>query len=279
MKIPLSSFPIKFMFFNHPHRFLFPSCKWHKFGEMSTQNSSIMIHRLCIFPALGLLCLFSTQVLFAQNKNFLDQPYLEVTGTADTLVTPDEIYLQIQISEADTKGKISIDELEQKMVDALKALGIDPEKNLTARDLTSNFQSYFLRGKQVLKSKTYILKVASAVQATQVLIRLGDLGISNISLDRVDYSRMKQVRNMMLNRAVQDAHAKAVAMVQPLHQTLGKALHMVETQVYPIRPLQVNTFNMKLSNNSQGNQQESLPEIEFEKIKIESSVNVVFALE
>jgi len=36
---------------------------------------------------------------------------------------------------------------------------------------------------------------------------------------------------------------------------------------------------MKLSNNSQGNQQESLPEIEFEKIKIESSVNVVFALE
>jgi uncharacterized protein YggE len=238
-----------------------------------------MIHRIFVFSALSLYCLFSTHILLAQNKNFLDQPYLEVTGTADTLVIPDEIYLHIQISEADTKGKIAIEELERNMVNALKALGIDPEKNLTASDLSSNFQSYFLRGKQVLKSKAYILKVNSAVQATQVLIRLGDLGISNISIDRVDYTRMKQVRNMMLNRAVQDAHAKALAMVQPLHQNLGKALHIVETQSYPIRPLQVNAFNMKVGANSQENQQESLPEIEFEKIKIESSVNVVFALE
>lgn len=38
---------------------------------------------------------FSTLLLFlaitslSQTKNFLDQPYLEVTGKADTLVTPD----------------------------------------------------------------------------------------------------------------------------------------------------------------------------------------------
>ncbi|MCL6525053.1 MAG: SIMPL domain-containing protein [Thermoflavifilum sp.] len=225
-----------------------------------------------------LLCLFLTNFVHAQNKNFLDQPYLEVAGNADTLVTPDEIYLRIQISEADTKGKISVEELEQKMVNALKALGLDPEKNLTTRDLASNFQSYFLRGKQVLKSKDYVLKVATAVQATQVLMSLADLGISNISVDHVDYSHMQQVRNLMLSRAVQDARTKALAMVQPLHQSLGKAIHIVETNAYPIRPLQANTLQIE-ARGFAADQSAQLPQIDFEKIKIETSVQVVFTLE
>ncbi len=41
----------------------------------------------------------------AQMKNFIDQPYIEVAGNADTLVTPDEIYISIEISEKDTKTK------------------------------------------------------------------------------------------------------------------------------------------------------------------------------
>ena len=48
----------------------------------------------------------------AQYKNFIDQPYIEVNGNADTMVTPNEIYIQIQLSEKDTKDKVSIEELE-----------------------------------------------------------------------------------------------------------------------------------------------------------------------
>ncbi|SFV32898.1 hypothetical protein SAMN05660895_1491 [Thermoflavifilum thermophilum] len=215
----------------------------------------------------------------AQNKNFIDQPYLEVSGMADTSVTPDEIYLHIQISEADTKGKTSVEDLERKMVDALKSLGIDPEKNLFTSDLASNFQSYFLRGKQILKSKDYMLRVSTAVEATQVLIRLQDMGISNISLDHADYSKKEQVRNKMLARAIEDAYTKARAMVMPLHQNIGKAIHIVETGAGPIMPLQANEMKMSVRTYVQGQEAEPLPQIDFEKIKIQSSVNVVFALE
>lgn len=41
----------------------------------------------------------------AQEKNFLDKPYIEVTGKADMEVTPDEIYVRIVINKRTTRGK------------------------------------------------------------------------------------------------------------------------------------------------------------------------------
>lgn len=41
----------------------------------------------------------------SQTKNFIDQPYIEVNGTVDTLITPDEIFIKIIISERDTRDK------------------------------------------------------------------------------------------------------------------------------------------------------------------------------
>ena len=75
----------------------------------------------------------------AQGKNFVDQPYVEVTGEADSLVMPNLIYLNITISENDGKNKIDVQELEGKMLETIRALGIDPEKKLTVSDLLSNF--------------------------------------------------------------------------------------------------------------------------------------------
>ena len=40
----------------------------------------------------------------AQEKNFIDQPYIETLTNVDTLVSPDRIYLKIILSERDTKG-------------------------------------------------------------------------------------------------------------------------------------------------------------------------------
>ncbi len=54
-------------------------------------------------------------------------------------------------------------------------MGIDVEKNLTTSDISSNFKNYFLRGKEVLKSKDYILKVKDAVTASKVFMKLKTL--------------------------------------------------------------------------------------------------------
>lgn len=99
------------------------------------------------------LFLISSAVLNGQTKNFIDQPYLETTAVVDTLVNPDIIYLDILIREKDERNKVSVEELEERMAQKLEALGIDLQKQLSLQDLSSNFKKYFLKQKDIMKSK------------------------------------------------------------------------------------------------------------------------------
>ena len=73
--------------------------------------------------------------LFAQQKTFLDQPYIEVTGRAEMEVAPDEIYVRITINEQDSKGKTTVLQQEKDMVRRLKDLGIDVDEKLVVQDM------------------------------------------------------------------------------------------------------------------------------------------------
>lgn len=224
------------------------------------------------------LTLFFIALVFAgqaQMKSFIDQPYVEVAGNADTLLTPDEIYIKINISEKDTKNKTSVEELERKMFDALKAMGIDVEKNLTTSDLSSNFKTYFLKSKDIMKSKDYMLKVKDAVTATKVFIKLEDLGISNSSIDHVDYSKMEEMKNIMRTKAIENAKSRAIALTKPLQQGIGPAIFISDNEVYPIRPL---AREAKLNLYEASDSVQALPQIDFEKIEVSSNVNAKFIL-
>ena len=254
----------------------FRPCRNTFFFARHTKATSYYMKRLKLTVLLILLFLVGQ----TQTKNFLDQPYLEVTGSADTLLTPNEIYIKINISEKDTKDRASIEELEQKMFDALKTLGLDVEKNLTTSDMASNFKFYFLRSKDVMKSKQYILKVGDAVTASKVFIELESLGISNTSIDRVNHSDLEKIKNMMRSKAVENARARGVALTQPLNQTIGPAIHIADNEVY-------NTANqlsgrldevVVVGYSSKYKVNQELPKIEFEKIKVSANINVKFIL-
>lgn len=213
----------------------------------------------------------------AQMKDFIDQPYIEVAGNADTLVTPNEIFIKIDISEADSKNKTSLEEMERKMFDALKAMGIDVEKNLTTSDISSNFKNYFLRGKNVLKSKEYMLKVRDAVTASKVFIKLEDLGISNSTIDHVDYSDMEGMKNLMRTKAIENAKARALALTKPLKQEVGPAIYISDNESYIVHPMmeKQTTFTVRSAN---GDVAQDLPQIDFEKITVSSNINAKFIL-
>jgi Uncharacterized conserved protein len=214
----------------------------------------------------------------SQNKNFIDQPYIEVSGSADTLVTPDEIYIRILLSEKDTRDRISIEELEQKMVTTLKGLGLDTEKDLTTSDMTSNFKFYLLKDKDVIKTKIYTLKVTEAVTASQVFIKLEEIGISNTSIDRVDHSDLDNLKNKMLTKAIVDAKERAIALTKPLNQTVGSAIHIMEAENIS-QQLQGRVAGIQIR--GMGSVQKGyneLPKIEFEKIKVIANINAKFIL-
>ncbi|HET9569954.1 MAG TPA: SIMPL domain-containing protein [Bacteroidales bacterium] len=229
---------------------------------------------------IACLLLFSTAMVSnAQTgeKNFIDKPYIEVTGKAEMQVTPDRIYMSIGINEKDSKGKIVLAQTEKEMIAKLKALGIDTKKDLSIKDMSSNFKKYWVRGSDILTSKEYQLLVTSAQMAGTVMQELEKIGISNVVIEQVDHSQMEQFRKEVKIKAIKAARDKATDMAMAIGQTAGKAIYIQEVDFgnmqygMPVR----RTMNVMFKSEEDT---ATAPDIEFEKIKIEYQVNAKFEL-
>jgi uncharacterized protein YggE len=227
----------------------------------------------------GLLLFTTVMATNAQNgeKNFIDRPYIEVTGKAEMEVTPDRIYMSITINEKDSKGKIVLAQSEKDMMTKLKALGIDTKKDLSVKDMSSNFKKYWVKGSEIMTSKEYQLLVTTAQMAGTVMQELEKIGISNVSIERVDHSQMEQFRKEVKINAVKIAKEKATAMASAIGQTAGKAIYIQEidfgNMVYGRMAGLDSNVRMKVSS-----AEITVPDIEFEKIKLEYQVNAKFEL-
>ncbi len=226
---------------------------------------------------LALLGLGIHNQLSAQEKNFIDQPYLETNVRVDSLVVPDRIYLGIVIKEEDTKGRISVEALENQMAAQLRSLGIDLEKQLTLMDLSSNFRDYFLRKTDVQKTKSYLLLVYDGLSAGKVIKELEGLGISNIQLQRTEYSGMEALKITLRQRAIRKAKQQGEAMLAPLGQTLGKVLYLSDLST-DYTGIQGKAGGVLVRGYAMEAAQEPL-DVDFEKIRVEASLNVKFAIQ
>lgn len=216
---------------------------------------------------------------FSQEKNFIDQNYIEVTGNAEMEVVPDEIYIRIVINEKDNKGKVSVEQQEKEMFRSLKNLGLDLDKDMVVQDMASDLQSYFLRKNTVLTAKTYQLKVSDAATLVKVFQTLNGIGISDLNIERTDVSNMKQLRQQIRGEAARAARVNAETLAEALGQQAGKAIY-VQDYSYNVRPYaNVMLKARSVAMDSAAGVEESAPELQFEKIKIEHSVMVRFRLE
>ena len=210
--------------------------------------------------------------LFAQEKNYIDQPYIEVTGKAEMEVVPDEIYLRIVINEKDNKGKVSVDQQEKEMFKQLKGIGIDLEKNLVVQDMSSDLQTYFLRKNAILSTKAYQLKVNSgeAFQALQTA------GISDVNIEKTDVSNIEELRQEVRTNAAKAARKNAEVLAAALGQQAKEAI-FVQDYGFNMRPY-ANVLMAKSMAVADAAGEEAAPQLEFQKIKIEHSVMVRFIL-
>lgn len=221
---------------------------------------------------------FSTNIFAQGTKNFIDQNYIEVTGSAEKKITPNEIYIRIIIDEKDNKGKISVEQQERAMMKALRASGIDVEKNLKMLDQGSNFKNYILKKNTILTTKEYQLLVSTGKMAGEVFIHLEDIGISNISIDHVDHSDMEQFKRDVKIDAIKAAKEKASDLASAIGQKAGKALYIRENENYYPR---YGATGMKMMANvaREDSAMETAADLEFEKITIEYTVQAYFELE
>jgi len=180
---------------------------------------------------VALLLLFTT-FSFSQSgqKNFIDQPYIEVTGTFETEIIPNEIYLRISLDENDKKGRISVEKQENQMLLKLRDLNIDLKKNLSVLDFDGYYKKKFLATNEVVKIKRYQLMVTDGKTLGEVYRALDEIDISNISIIRVSHSEIEKYKRETKLKALNVAKEKANDYAAAIGQTIGKALFIRENQ-------------------------------------------------
>jgi len=253
--------------------------------DRSTQRLLKMMINLKTHPTmkniLFVLSIMISATVFGQNgeKNFIDQNYIEVTGKAIMQIIPDEIYLKILINEKENRGK-SLIELENSMIAKLQEIGIETNKDFSIIDYTSNFKDYWIVKSDIVLTKEYQLLVRNAKVAGKVFQELQKLGISNISIDRIENSKIQEYRQEVKINAIKAAREKANSLAIAIDQTIGKAIYIQELDNNYMNRMAEKAAVMQIraanSITSIANSQE--PEIEFEKIELDYSVIVRFEL-
>jgi uncharacterized protein len=209
-----------------------------------------------------------------------DLPYIEVSGTAEKEVVPDEIYLRIVIRERYAgKTKVTLEEQEEKLRNLVKTLGIPPA-NLYLADANADYVKVRWQKKDVLTQKDYTLKVTDAATVGRVFQELEKLEITDAAVGRVSHSQLESLRREVKIAAIKAARDKAEYLLTAIGEHAGKPLEVQEQEVRPsygFGAAESNTVSTGLRYQSAGSSAND-DELKFQKVRIQSTIYVKFAI-
>ena len=197
--------------------------------------------------------------VFAQTQEAFPS-YIQVNGRSQMEVTPDEFYLSIV------------------MIDALKKLGVDVEKQLKVANMSSDFY----KKASSLTTAKYQLLLHSAAEVGDVTAALGDLGISNVGIVRVTRSDIDSLKEQVRLDAIRNAKSSAEALAGAIGQKIGKCFYIYDSN-YDVAPQYYDNMMMVRSKAMMADSAEAgapeEPSLDFKTIKLEYNVQTKFVLE
>lgn len=232
--------------------------------------------------------LIVTTVVFA-TKTFgqtpIDQkeekPYIEVTGTAEKEVIPDEIYINIVIRERYSgRDKITIDTQEENLKTALKSVGVDIS-NLSLSDANADYVTVKWFSKDVLTKKSFTLKVANATTVGEVFQQLDKLEINDGYISKVNHSKIDSLKKEVRIMAINAAKDKADYLLSAIGEQTGKPLVVQERENANIQSQELNVRGSRSEATAyyvDGSKMKSDDVVQFRKIKIQSALYVKFQI-
>lgn len=212
----------------------------------------------------------------AQAREEAFPSYIQVNGRAEREVTPDRFTLTIEITERDSKGRISVEEQQRAMISALKRIGIDPETQLKVADNSSEL----LRKKQALASARYELKLNGVEQMRAAWMQLTELNLRSVRLTGAEYSRLEELRAELRREAILNARQTAHELATAIGQQIGKCFYIVDWNNDSAPRLFDNAAVMrtKASVDEESVEAESEP-LDFRSSQLSYSVQAKFILE
>jgi uncharacterized protein len=211
---------------------------------------------------------------------------INVNGTAEMEITPDEIYVQIELREYDKKGsgKVDIQSIRNNFLTAVKSMGI-ADTNVTIQAYSGwdgNIWYYKKNKKQNPDMKagiTYWVKLNSTAKMDELVNKLDDEATQNFFIAKVSHSRIQEFRKQLKIQAVRSAKDKAIYLADAINEKVGEAITINEPNEvgnYP-QPM-YRTANVSMMEQKMAGDVAAPMNVDFKKIKLQFDVNVVFAL-
>ena len=224
---------------------------------------------------LMVLVAFSTAV-FAENYVVTNEHYIEVTADAKKEVVPDKIYLKIVLKEGDYKNR-TLAELENDLATVLKTSGVNVEKSLKLKDLSSNFTKKFL-GRKANVEQEYSLLLHDTKTLMLVIKNLDEAGFSDFNIERLEYSDIEKCKSEVRIEAMKNAAKKASELAEAVGQKAGRAIYIHESGTNFSYPRNIMMSKRSMAESACIHEESAMPILEFESIKISATVQVRFEI-
>ncbi len=234
-----------------------------------------------------ILALSASLCLIIANAQTIDntikQRTINVNGSSELEITPDQIYVGIELREYNKKNgdKVDIETIRNQFLTAVKSMNI-ADTDVVVQGYSGWDGNYWWYQKNKKKNPdmkagvTYEVKVKTVDDMDKLVDKLDDEATQNFYLSRTSHSNMDSIKKQLKIQAIKAAKDKAVYLAAALGEGVGQALTINdpnESGDYP-RPMYANVMTKAVNQDA-----ESAPmNVDFKKIKIQYDVNVIFEL-
>jgi uncharacterized protein len=226
---------------------------------------------------LLVLLLIAPIALKAQNETFKGEHFIEVTGTSQMEIEPNEIFVAVRLREfEENKAKVPLEKLEKDFMAALKDAGID-RKRLELADVGSRIGSIRKKNKDAFREKTYQLKLTSASELEKFLTSLEPVKVDFVDITKLSHSDLDKLKVELKIKALQAAKTKADYLLRSIGSEVGKPLMIRDWEMEPEHPVMNQQLNMRMQKDGEFNVAEE-PQIGFRKIKLQAQLQVQFEI-
>jgi len=237
---------------------------------------------MAVVCAALLCCTFSITDGFSQEKQ--DAPYIEVAGSAEMEILPDEILLDVVVKERDLKGGMKLADMEKVIGRVLESQGVDAKEALSINDVDAVLRKRVLRADEVNEVRYYTIKLSSATQFVSVIDALRKEGITEMTLNKISLSQKKkdECRLEILAQAAKRAKEEAGTIAAALDVKLGRPLVIRNSYVnFNSGVSMVRVSNKAMMSDMMAAGDEYMPEqtsLDFSKLTVSGNVSVKYEI-
>lgn len=211
---------------------------------------------------------------------------IEVTGSAEIEVVPDEIYIGITLQEYynKQKEKITIDEISKSFLAVCEKAAITKDRievqNMSGFDNTTWWNKKRKKEQpDLLQSTTYIIKFSTPADVDKLVNMVDDNATQNVYVSKTNSSKQAAYRKQLKVEALQNAKAKAQYLLEGIGEKAGPVLYVKEIELNDFSVYKGGYERLAMSNSVPAQDVSANEGLNFRKIKYRFEVEAHFAIQ